>query len=62
VHTACGSGMKIQHIGSTTLHIPSRELILKNILHVPTTNKNLVSIHRFAYDNKFSLNFTHGIL
>jgi hypothetical protein len=52
VHTANGSGKFIRHIGSTTLHTPSRELILKNILHVPAANKNLVSIHHFAYDNQ----------
>jgi hypothetical protein len=51
VHMANGTGMKILHIGNTTLHTPSRDLILKNIIHVPTTNKNHVSIHRFSRDN-----------
>jgi hypothetical protein len=51
VHTASGSGMKIQHIGSTTLHTPSHDLVLNNILHVPTANKNLVSVHRLTLDN-----------
>jgi hypothetical protein len=51
VHTASGSGMEIQHIGSTTLHTPSRDLILNNILHVPTANKNLVSVHSLTLDN-----------
>jgi hypothetical protein len=51
VHMANGTGMKIHHIGNTTLHTPSRDLILKNILHVSATNKNLVSIHRFPHDN-----------
>jgi hypothetical protein len=51
VHTTSGSGMRIQHIGNSIFHIPSRDLMLKNILHVPTANKNLISIHRLARDN-----------
>jgi hypothetical protein len=51
VHTANDSGMKIKHIGSSTLHTSSRDLVLKDILHVPDANKNLVSIHRLALDN-----------
>jgi hypothetical protein len=51
VHTARGSGMKIKHISSSTLHTPSCDLVLKDILHVPDANKNLVSIHRLVLDN-----------
>jgi hypothetical protein len=52
VHTVSGTCMKIRHIGSTTLHTPSHDLILKDVLHVPAANKNLIFIHRFAYDNQ----------
>jgi hypothetical protein len=38
VYTTSGSGMEIQHIGNSTLHTPSHDLILKNILHVPTVD------------------------
>jgi hypothetical protein len=34
VHTVNDSGMEIQHMGNSTLHTPSHDLILKNILHV----------------------------
>jgi hypothetical protein len=30
---------------------PFHDLILNNILHVPTANKNLVSVHRLTLDN-----------
>jgi len=51
VHTASGSGMQIKHIGNSTLHTPSRDLVLRNILHVPQASKNLVSLHRLTVDN-----------
>jgi hypothetical protein len=35
VHTASGSGMPISHIGQTTIHSHDRDLVLKDILHVP---------------------------
>jgi hypothetical protein len=35
VHTANGLGMPISHIGQTTIHSHDRDLILKDILHVP---------------------------
>jgi len=57
VHTTSGSGMSICNIGHTTLHTPSRGLHLKNILHVPSANKNLVSVHKLARDNNAFLEF-----
>jgi hypothetical protein len=51
VHTASGSGMPICHIGHTTIHTHNRDLVLKNILHVPSSSKNLLSVHKFTYDN-----------
>jgi histone deacetylase 1/2 len=46
VHTASGSGMKINHIGHSTLSFPNSNLRLRNILHVPEANKNLVSVKK----------------
>jgi hypothetical protein len=41
----------IRHIGHSTLHTPHNSLQLKNILHVSSASKNLLSIHKLARDN-----------
>jgi hypothetical protein len=51
IHAANGGGMQITHVGNSTLSTPSRILTLKNVLHVPSSQKNLMSIHRFTRDN-----------
>jgi hypothetical protein len=51
VHTTSGLGMRIDQIGHTVIHTPSRDLSLNNILYVPDSSKNLVSVHRFTRDN-----------
>lgn len=57
VHTASGSGMKIQHISHDILHSPTSDLHLKNILHVPMANKDLLSVNRIARDNHVFFEF-----
>ena len=51
MHTANGAGMRIDHIGHSILHSPIRDVHLKNILHVPSANKSLLSVHRLVKDN-----------
>jgi hypothetical protein len=50
VHTANGSGLDITQVGSI---IPSSncDLVLNNDLYVPSTPKNLISVHHFTLDN-----------
>jgi hypothetical protein len=55
VQTASSSCMEIQHVGHGVLCSPRRDLHLKNILHVPSSSKDLLSVHRIANDN--NLNF-----
>jgi hypothetical protein len=57
VHTATGSGMSINHIGNSVMSTQHRDLVLKNILHVPLATKNLVSVHRFTSNNHTSLEY-----
>ena len=53
--TASGEGMKINHIGHSTLQSPIRDIHLNNVLHVPHANKSLVSAHRLVKDNNVFL-------
>jgi hypothetical protein len=50
IHDANGGGMQITHVGHSTLYTP-HNLSFKNVLHVPSSHKNLVSIHHFTHDN-----------
>jgi hypothetical protein len=43
--------MRINYVGNSTLQTPSHDIYLNNILHVPCTQKNLLSIYRLTNDN-----------
>jgi hypothetical protein len=43
--------MNITHIGTSINPTPTRTLTLNNVLHVLSTHKNLIFIHRFTIDN-----------
>jgi histone deacetylase 1/2 len=49
--------MDIAHVGRVICHTPQRKLFLNNVLHVPSTTKNLVSVHNLAHDNNAFLEF-----
>lgn len=57
--TASGAGIAIAHIGQSTVSTPYKDIILKNILHVPSATKNLASIHRLTSDNNVSVEEYH---
>jgi hypothetical protein len=57
IQTASGSGMRIDYVGSSTLKSPARDLDLKNVLLVPSTQKSLLSIHRLTTDNPIFIEY-----
>jgi histone deacetylase 1/2 len=46
VQTANGVGMRIKHVGHSTLPTSSHPLHLKNILHVPSVTRNPLSVKK----------------
>jgi hypothetical protein len=52
-----GIGMNITRIGKTIIPNPCRDLVLNNVLRVPSTNKNLISVHCFTLDNDTFIEF-----
>jgi hypothetical protein len=57
VHAANGSGMGINRIGTSIIPTTTRPLTLTNVLHVPSVNKNFISVHRFTLDNDTFIEF-----
>ena len=58
VHTANGQGMRISHIGQSSLSTnTSKPLHLKNVLYVPQVTRNLLSASKLARDNNVFIEF-----
>src|ERR1044072_6285488 len=60
VYLGNGQGLFINSVGSYTFTSPfnsSQPLVLKNLLHVPSITKNLVSVSQFAKDNSVFFEF-----
>jgi hypothetical protein len=55
VHTANGSGLKIDQVDHYVIHAPTHYLSLNNVLYVPDSSINLVSVHCFTLDNNIFL-------
>jgi hypothetical protein len=51
IHIADGLGIHITHVDNSIIPTPTHDIRLNNVLHVPSTSKNLVFIHRLTYDN-----------
>jgi hypothetical protein len=49
--------MAIAHVVHSVLHTPHSSLHLRNILHVPSASKNLLSVHKIVLDNNAFLEF-----
>jgi hypothetical protein len=57
VNTAGGHGMIISHVGHSTVRTPAHNFHLTDVLHVPHASKNLLSVHKFTYDNRVFIEF-----
>jgi hypothetical protein len=57
IHTANDSGMEITLIGTSLIPTSICDLVLKKVLHVPSTHKNLIAVHRFTLDNDTYIEF-----
>lgn len=62
-----GQGLKVHSLGSTSFlssYNPQISLVLKNLLHVPSITKNLISVSKFAHDNNvyFEFHSNHGLV
>ena len=51
------TGLQITHTGSASIPTLSKTLQLKDILCVPTVNKNLISVYRLCNANQVSVEF-----
>jgi hypothetical protein len=57
IHTANDSSMEITRIGTSFIPTSSHDRILNKVLHVPSTHKNLIYVHRFTLDNDTYIEF-----
>jgi hypothetical protein len=51
VQVGNGSGLRIMHIGHSSINTVDRPPMLRNILHVSAIAKPLLSVHKFSRDN-----------
>lgn len=57
LHIGNGTGMEIQNIGSTQLKFSTYSFLLKDVLHVPSFTKNLLSLSKLLRDNDILIEF-----
>lgn len=57
ITTANDSSMKILYIGNSSFICNDRLLHIRNLLHVPSTSKNLISIKKICSDNNVAFEF-----
>jgi len=52
-----GTGLNISHIGQTSINTSKKQLCLKNVLHVPNIQTNLLSVSKLCKTNQCSVEF-----
>lgn len=63
IFTADGNPLPVSACGQTIVNSSTnKSFVLRDLLHVPTTSKNLLSVYRFCYDNNVELVFNDQIV
>lgn len=57
VKTANGADMVIAPIGQSTVCTPNKNIVLNDVLHVPSAKKSLASIHCLTHANNVSVEY-----
>ena len=58
IYTAAnGAGMEVSRISQSIIKTPHKDLVLKEILHVPNASRTLLLVHRIALGNNDFLEF-----
>jgi hypothetical protein len=57
IHVANGSSVNIARVGNSIIPTHTRNITLNNVLRVPSSHKNLISVHRFTLDNDTFIEF-----
>nr|KYP55678.1 Retrovirus-related Pol polyprotein from transposon TNT 1-94 [Cajanus cajan] len=57
LYVANGMSLPITHVGSTTLHPPTRPLSFTNVLYAPGITQNLISVSQLCNTNDVSIEF-----
>jgi len=52
-----GTGLPISHVGSALFTFSRHQFFLRQLLHVPSISKNLLSVQKFALDNSVFFEF-----
>ncbi|GAA0167911.1 transmembrane signal receptor [Lithospermum erythrorhizon] len=58
LHVGNGTGLSINHVGSSNIYAPNHVFQLSDILHVPQITKPLLSVQKFCHDNNVIFEFT----
>jgi hypothetical protein len=59
IQVANALGTEIGYVGQSSMHTMSRNLVPKDVLHVPKASKNPICVHKLPTNNNvFFSNFT----
>jgi hypothetical protein len=62
VQVGNGAGLQIMHTSHSSVNTAARSLILRDILHVPQIAKDLLSVHKFSYDNDVFFHYKKTVI